>query len=753
MPDKQGSVSLHNFQSGTIGCPVSASIAYAEAMEERLINGINNINKNIQYEKGSNSLRNEEWPGVLTLSASAVRSMGGFLSRFPLNDLIQTSISLYNSGFLDQKGALRPSSAIEKQSVLPPPGVGLPHVICTSEGMQCCVPQKSAKGWRKKAPSFIRVNDPSCEAIYVSKTDMFCATTSLYDNSLSGSSGNCGMVIIETSEHLIFQNTLRMPSKEMNNALCECKLNKRDKSIHGSGTWEYSVQAVQTALNHKVEGEQLSTGVAQALAWVEAVGNDPNPTVNGLGELISQVAQRPGSDIELITQIPAISQNAVANMLQNQQYQQYQHSYQSNYPNTYNSAHTPSPNNGGLLPISQYGSSLRKLVVSYLPFNISNDSYPILSSILNIKNKQSETLKCLTSWPEKCQVWKSICEDNLTYSYKNPRCIPITILENGCPMREVGFKVNDVDSGLLSFSFRPMRFIDNAKFRIACQFKLINCSLATLSHYCNTKNLGFNKKQREENLRSSTMAQDNDKLLNSTDKFNLVSTNYIPYIPPEDVNLTDSTNVENKYIRVYFPQAGEESNITLVQYYNNQTKRNFAAKVINIEDIPQSTNVEEIFVDEDTNFQYLGKVEIVPNFNDNNEVNKTEGLSESTKNINEENYTLEEDFKKVLQNENYDDNDDDIPLLLDKYQPDIMGNYPEFEMKQVIIEIPYNSNVGNEDDFYTFTSSLQKKRWSFTKNPNKEKSSSSQSNYSSKYGRFGIFLYLITILILFIVAG
>lgn len=723
MPDKQGSVALPNFQSGALGCPVSASIAYAQAMEERLIQGISNANENSQKSSSAqvNNNLNSDWPGILSTSTVAVKSMSGFLSRFPLNDILQTSISLYNSGFLDQKGALRPSGAFEKQSILPPPGVGSPHVVCTLQGMQCCVPQKSAKGWRKKPPSFLRVEDPSCEAIYVSKTDMFCATTSLYDNqdiSSSGynslddfrsqpsfssnsystnpkPSGSCGMVIIETSEHLIFQNTLKMPSKEMNNALCECKLNKRDKSIHGSGTWEYSVQAVQAAMSRKVEGDQLSSGVAQALAWVEAVGNDPNPAVNGLGELISQVAQRPNSDVELITQIPAISQNAVSNMLYNQQQQQIEEQEQIIKKQQ---------------SIQQYNN------MRYLLSQNETDT--------NNANTQSQSDQCVTSWPEKCQIWKSKCEDNLIYGYKNPQCVPLTILENGCPMKQVGFKVNQINPGILSFSFKPMRFSDNSPFRIACQFSLIKCTLANIKSKCKSngtnnfkkpKNLNgddennainnirkhLNNHKNQNNNKNNNLfhrKDTNDKSKNNELKHLFkIPMNYLPYIP-KDTGESDekSENIVAKYIRVHFPQAGNFSNMTMVKLLNKETKREFAAKMINEEEIPKNNTIEDVLIDENSNFEYLGKVEIVTQ--DENDEDYSTIKYENTSIISDRMGVDIENKDVIFSHLIKSSNESKIykePLLLDKYQPDFTGeSFPEFKMEKVVI--PNEKSTENE---------------------------------------------------------
>ncbi|POM83741.1 hypothetical protein CmeUKMEL1_08910 [Cryptosporidium meleagridis] len=725
MPDKQGSVALPNFQSGALGCPVSASIAYAQAMEERLIQGISNANENSQKSSSAqvNSHLNSDWPGILSTSTVAVKSMSGFLSRFPLNDILQTSISLYNSGFLDQKGALRPSGAFEKQSILPPPGVGSPHVVCTLQGMQCCVPQKSAKGWRKKPPSFLRVDDPSCEAIYVSKTDMFCATTSLYDNQDNSSSeynslydsksqpsfssdpystnpkssGSCGMVIIETSEHLIFQNTLKMPSKEMNNALCECKLNKRDKSIHGSGTWEYSVQAVQAAMSRKVEGDKLSSGVAQALAWVEAVGNDPNPAVNGLGELISQVAQRPNSDVELITQIPAISQNAVSNMLYNQQQQQIEEQEQIIKKQQ---------------SIQQYNN------MRYLLSQNGTDT--------NNTRIQSHSDQCVTSWPEKCQIWKSKCEDNLIYGYKNPQCVPLTILENGCPMKQVGFKVNQINPGILSFSFKPMRFSDNSPFRIACQFSLIKCTLANIKSKCKSngisnlkkpKNLNaddennaisnirkhFNnhKNQNSNNNRDHNLFHrkdtDNKGKNNEIKHFFNIPMNYLPYIPKDTKESGEkSENIVEKYIRVHFPQAGKFSNMTMVKLLNKETKREFAAKMINEEEIPKNNTIEDVLIDENSNFEYLGKVEIITQ--DETDEDYSTIKYEDTSSIADRKGVDFENGDVIFSHLIKSSNESKVykePLLLDKYQPDFTGeSFPEFKMEKVVI--PYQKGSENE---------------------------------------------------------
>ncbi|KAJ1606442.1 signal peptide-containing protein [Cryptosporidium canis] len=703
MPDKQGSVSLSNFQSGALGCPVSASIAYAKSMEERLIQGISGVQGNNLDSSSAqvNSHLGADWPGILSTSTVAVRSMGGFLSRFPLNDILQTSISLYNSGFLDQKGALRPSGAFEKQSILPPPGVGSPHVVCTLQGMQCCVPQKSAKGWRKKPPSFLRVDDPSCEAIYVSKTDMFCATTSLYDSqdispqegySSSGlgpkSSGNCGMVIIETSEHLIFQNTLKMPSKEMNNALCECKLNKRDKSIHGSGTWEYSVQAVQAAMSRKVEGDQLSSGVAQALAWVEAVGNDPNPAVNGLGELISQVAQRPNSDVELITQIPAISQNAVSNMLYNQQQQQIEEQEQiiqkQQSIQQYNNIRT-------LLTQMGSGADHKKLLDQF-------------------------GQQCVTSWPEKCQVWKSKCEDNLIYGYKNPQCVPLTILEDGCPMRQVGFQVNQINPGILSFSFKPMKFSDNSPLRIACKFSLLKCSLANLTHKCRVKG------NRTKKLKSSTQDHaghpssnirkhpndfDRDKISQQNNDPNhlfKIPMNYLPFIP-KDLG-ADDENIIAKYVRVHFPQAGQLSNITMVKLFNKETEREFAAKIIPIEEVPKNQTIEDVLVDEHSNFEYLGKVEILiqddlhPN---DDQIFTSYPISNPTNHTKTDTGNPPLPFSHLSRTNDDDDEhtQNKEPLLLDKYLPDLSGEtFPEFKMDQISPPTEHTLKPTNEPNHH-----------------------------------------------------
>lgn len=107
--------------------------------------------------------------------------------------------------------------------------------------------------------------------------DEMCATSS-YDG--DNDEERCGLMLTDTAELQIYRHILTVPSRSVNNAICECvrRLNgdEDDEGIKGASRWEFSLVAVEEMRQKKNETEQtaqkLVRGANAAVALTQLLG-------------------------------------------------------------------------------------------------------------------------------------------------------------------------------------------------------------------------------------------------------------------------------------------------------------------------------------------------------------------------------------------------------------------------------------------------------------------------------------------------
>eukprot|EP00923_Selenidium_pygospionis_P001493 GHVN01002188.1.p1 GENE.GHVN01002188.1~~GHVN01002188.1.p1 ORF type:complete len:1366 (-),score=169.85 GHVN01002188.1:9589-13686(-) len=442
------------------------------------------------------------WQTTTTLMETG----GQLLETFPIEELVSAGSQAYNSGLLRDRGIGSVTSALglQKQSVMPPPGVGVPEVKCMDKGMACCVPRKAAENHQRNPPRLNDEESDECTAQYVSISDELCATT-LYEGT-----DTCNMQVIEANTFIIYQNVLTMPGRSMNNAICACKRTKSPEEgstsvSTGSATWEYSLQGIQT------EGEtrdgSLLEGATTALGWAKMVGEvgaELPAAVSGLGEVIQQVQpQRNTQTYEIIAQVPGLSQDA------GRRRRRRLSSTEPDRKLRRVRASSMGDGEGGRANrlFGETGVEARNGNRQW--FSARRDSIELIGSDIGGLNATENSSKgeaingnetysgdfdvsdhCFTPWPEKCMAWRSECEENGEREHSDGQCDPVTLIEAGCPQEQMNFTIHDQQPGVLSYSFKAFQFAQGAPFRVGCKYRLTQCREAQLKKKCASRSPG-----------------------------------------------------------------------------------------------------------------------------------------------------------------------------------------------------------------------------------------------------------------------
>lgn len=203
--------------------------------------------------------------GIQTVLAAADTVM----NTIPINELVNTGMSLANSGILSGSGVTN-----RHPDTTAPEGIDNPTVTCLSEGIRCCIPRLAAPNYKKNPPTLNGITASQCQTTYVSTTDQLCATT-MYDDNI------CGIEVQETSKLTVYRHVVQIPNAKMNNAICECAISKTPnddgtKTVTASGKWEYSLaaaseQAERSAKNNEAV-DKLSKAARMGVTWMDALG-------------------------------------------------------------------------------------------------------------------------------------------------------------------------------------------------------------------------------------------------------------------------------------------------------------------------------------------------------------------------------------------------------------------------------------------------------------------------------------------------
>lgn len=117
-------------------------------------------------------------------------------------------------------------------------------------------------------PNLNGVDSSRCVATYVSQWDQLCATVKYDDD-------ECGTFVLETSNMFVYRNVMEMPGKNMNNAICECSIQKSGGDTQSSGKWEYSLVAKEeeevTKQKDKETLGKLTNAAKVAVTWMDAL--------------------------------------------------------------------------------------------------------------------------------------------------------------------------------------------------------------------------------------------------------------------------------------------------------------------------------------------------------------------------------------------------------------------------------------------------------------------------------------------------
>eukprot|EP00917_Polyrhabdina_sp_WS-2016_P001076 GHVP01002154.1.p1 GENE.GHVP01002154.1~~GHVP01002154.1.p1 ORF type:complete len:1122 (+),score=230.01 GHVP01002154.1:810-4175(+) len=315
-----------------------------------------------------------------------------------------------------------PAFGASKDSMPPPPGA-LPVIAeCHIPGMTCCVSRASISKWRKNTPYLNDRNTMECQAVYRPQEDLMCVTAKYEDDS-------CGTQIIDTTDFIVYRNILTIPERSMNDAVCDCTISKSESSEDmkriPDGYWKYSVKEEEEKAEARAKYNATAQKLNDALAFTQAVAKNNgwvNSAVSGttVGTKLDQVA---GSDIySIISSIPSLQ---------------------------------------------SIQSSARLL--SETDEEISFDSH---------------SQQCLVPWPQQCVAYRAECSRDETPDPRDPRCVPIPLLERGCAFEEFQINVLDKQCGSLNFQFPAFSFRDSSVFRIECDIGLVLYEKATVEEQC-----------------------------------------------------------------------------------------------------------------------------------------------------------------------------------------------------------------------------------------------------------------------------
>eukprot|EP01054_Gregarina_sp_Poly1_P002999 Gregarina_sp_Poly_1__2998@NODE_1841_length_3238_cov_6_097130_g1195_i0_p1_GENE_NODE_1841_length_3238_cov_6_097130_g1195_i0NODE_1841_length_3238_cov_6_097130_g1195_i0_p1_ORF_typecomplete_len713_score99_44PAN_1/PF00024_26/0_0043PAN_1/PF00024_26/1_2e03PAN_4/PF14295_6/0_018PAN_4/PF14295_6/5_6e03_NODE_1841_length_3238_cov_6_097130_g1195_i05442682 len=231
-------------------------------------------------------------------AASSVMTTGSQLMQaLPLKELAQAGMQLAESGYFRNRGVrglgLGTGRNRDKTALPPPPGVGTPSVTCRVEGMTCCVPRQAVQDWQNKPPYLNSYNTLECKSVYVPTHDEMCATSS-YDGDTDAE--RCGLILSDTANLQIYRHILTVPSRSVNNAICECvrhlDSSEEEASIKGASRWEFSLVAVEEMKHKKNETEQtaqkLVRGANAAVALTQLLGRQSDVANNAAVKSFNQ---------------------------------------------------------------------------------------------------------------------------------------------------------------------------------------------------------------------------------------------------------------------------------------------------------------------------------------------------------------------------------------------------------------------------------------------------------------------------------
>lgn len=253
------------------------------------------------------------------------------------------------------------------------------------------------------------VDSPRCTAIYVTQWDQLCATTEYVDD-------ECGTNVVETSEMFVYRNSMAMPGKSMNNAICECSLSKIGKDTIASGKWEYSLALKEEKEETKLRNQEAMTKLADAAKvaaqWGEALsgrrqmqgGGSASNFLNSMVDLVDGIGGRETNSVEKkpSAQNDLDNLNSAANALL-EALEQIRDNKQQNQKN------------------------LRKLLEENgIDVTEKTSSSQITSSI---------------PVPVNCSVWNSECETSFERLMFDKSCFKTNVILNGCPRVDVEYEL------------------------------------------------------------------------------------------------------------------------------------------------------------------------------------------------------------------------------------------------------------------------------------------------------------------------
>lgn len=188
---------------------------------EKLISKIS-VDPTFFHEKVNNAttrIRN-----TLKKTTTVLAAGNNILEAWNVNQLTKLSLPKVEFPTIlgrDVKGGV-PLGANKKSSeyIAEPKGVRKPDVTCFREGMRCCVPYESVRRLNFGWPSMGNVDSKECRTNYVPRLNMYC-TTILYDKN------QCKHMVFRLTNLTMYRTTITLPDRHMNDAVCECIVEKQ----------------------------------------------------------------------------------------------------------------------------------------------------------------------------------------------------------------------------------------------------------------------------------------------------------------------------------------------------------------------------------------------------------------------------------------------------------------------------------------------------------------------------------------------
>ncbi|KAF8821751.1 hypothetical protein IE077_001636 [Cardiosporidium cionae] len=425
---------------------------------------------------------------------TAFNASNTFFKAIPLQKLIAVGSQLSSSGFYRKRGIKTLGTAVggDKTDNLPLPGARNPTVSCAHLGMTCCIPQSAAPNWKNSdnMPYLgTRKGMAQCKSNYIPQANSLCATTRYDDNV-------CGLVTTETKDFVIFQQSLVVPDRSSNDALCQCMQTKNttkaatantEKTFVGVARWAYSLSAVKKEETRASSAKKLTSDLSSAVAWAQLISSTGASAFDkAANRSVEQVRTGAATNtLQFLTQLPGLIANQQVRALL----------AVPDLPTSIAAdSHTPR-----VLQASTHTSPSSSLpsIFSFTPTQnsdptvttVTSSSFvhwtPSVPSPLFTSPPETSTEICLLPWPRSCSAIRSECEHSTDSALlESTKCQPIQLLKDGCPNKEIGFTVEDSKPGLLSFSTHPFKFSGGAPFRLNCRYTLISCSMATVDKQC-----------------------------------------------------------------------------------------------------------------------------------------------------------------------------------------------------------------------------------------------------------------------------